>query len=113
MVENNFFQGNIGLKKHNGGAGVIRCKHIDETFTSEYTYLANNMRNPIRNSLGEIELADPSTHQTQIIDYFDLELRELQHSVLTFGTLIANNTFSSNYSGKRGSALLIELVNEL
>ena len=30
-----------------------------------------------------------------------------------YGTLIVNNTFSNNFSGKRGSALLIELVNEL
>ena len=30
-----------------------------------------------------------------------------------YGTLIVNNTFSNNFSGKRGTALLIELVNEL
>ena len=28
LIEDNFFYGNIGLKKHNGGAGVIRCQHI-------------------------------------------------------------------------------------
>ncbi len=33
--------------------------------------------------------------------------------MLTFGTLIAENTFSYNYSGKRGTALLIELINHL
>ena len=40
---------------------------------------------------------------------------EGEHSfeLLMYGTLIVNNTFSNNFSGKRGSALLIELINEL
>ena len=25
MIEENLFHGNIGMKRHNGGAGVIRC----------------------------------------------------------------------------------------
>ena len=25
LIDSNYFHGNIGLKKHNGGAGVIRC----------------------------------------------------------------------------------------
>ena len=32
---------------------------------------------------------------------------------MTYGTYIVNNTFANNHSGKRGSALLIELVNEV
>ena len=25
LIESNVFKGNIGMKRHNGGAGVIRC----------------------------------------------------------------------------------------
>ena len=28
LIEDNFFYGNIGMKKHNGGAMVIRCEHL-------------------------------------------------------------------------------------
>ena len=27
LIEDNFFAKNIGMKRHNGGAGVIRCQH--------------------------------------------------------------------------------------
>ena len=33
--------------------------------------------------------------------------------MLTYGTKIVDNTFTNNFSGKRGTALLIESVNEL
>ena len=25
LIDDNYFYGNLGMKKHNGGAGVIRC----------------------------------------------------------------------------------------
>jgi hypothetical protein len=53
-------------------------------------------------------LDNPSTKITSISDS-DKKV----YWLLMYGTLIANNTFSNNFSGKRGSALLIELVNEL
>ena len=56
------------------------------------------------------EIDNPSTHKSTIIDLFDSNKK---YEVLTYGTLIANNTFDSNFSGKRGTALLIELVNEI
>ena len=28
LVEDNLFYGNIGMKRHNGGAGVIRCARL-------------------------------------------------------------------------------------
>ena len=27
LIEENLFYGNIGMKRHNGGAGVVRCAH--------------------------------------------------------------------------------------
>ena len=35
LIDDNFFQGNIGLKKHNGGAGVIRCRHTSSESDSD------------------------------------------------------------------------------
>ena len=55
-------------------------------------------------------LDDPSTHKSIVVDIFD---PIIEYEVLTFGTWIKNNTFTNNYSGKRGTALLIEHVNEL
>ena len=57
-----------------------------------------------------VGLDDPSTHKSLVTDLFD---SSITYEVLTYGTLIVNNTFANNYSGKRGTALLIELVNEL
>ena len=31
LINDNFFDSNIGLKRHNGGAGVIRCLHDTES----------------------------------------------------------------------------------
>lgn len=53
---------------------------------------------------------DPSTHTSVVLGTFD---ESISYEVLTYGTSIVNNTFTNNFSGKRGTALLIELVNEL
>jgi len=45
-----------------------------------------------------------------VIDLYDTSI---SYEILTYGTLIVNNNFANNYSGKRGTALLIELVSEL
>ena len=58
----------------------------------------------------EIEIDDPSTHKTIVYDLFDAEV---SYEVLTYGTSITRNTFEKNFSGKRGTALLVEYVNEL
>ena len=55
-------------------------------------------------------LDDPSTHKTLLQDLFD---EEQYYELLSYGTWIKNNTFANNYSGKRGTALLLELVNNL
>jgi hypothetical protein len=46
-----------------------------------------------------------------MITIYDMD--EQVFELLEYGTLIVNNTFSNNFSGKRGSALLVEWVNEL
>lgn len=40
LIQDNFFQGNIGLKRHNGGAGVIRCQHSTDTTDDMFTFLS-------------------------------------------------------------------------
>ena len=55
-------------------------------------------------------LDDPETHKTNLTDLFD---PKITYELLSYGTLIVNNTFSNNASGKRGTALLIELISHL
>ena len=104
------------MKRHNGGAGVIRCQHSTVTTENTFTFLSGKRRNAkyvtnAYNGATEIVgLDDPSTHKSAIEDLFE---ESIQYEFLTYGTMIVNNTFSNNYSGKRGTALLIELVNEL
>ena len=38
---------------------------------------------------------------------------EDEYEIKPYGTIISNNSFSQNYSGMRGTALLIELVSHL
>jgi hypothetical protein len=64
-----------------------------------------------RNKATEVVSVDIPTDHTSIVQ--DLWDEKVQYEVLTFGTHISGNTFSYNYSGKRGTALLIELINHL
>lgn len=55
-------------------------------------------------------MEDPSTHTTKMWSILN---DEESFEFLTYGTLIYDNTFSNNYSGKKGTALLIEHINEV
>ena len=55
-------------------------------------------------------LEDPSTHETWMQSILN---DEIYFKFLTYGTLIQDNTFSNNHSGKKGTALLIEKINEV
>ena len=55
-------------------------------------------------------LDNPQSHVTTLTDLFDLRIT---YDLKTYGTVIVNNTFSSNFSGKRGTALLIEQISHL
>ena len=57
-----------------------------------------------------IELDNPAEKKAIVQD---LIIEKDKYEVMAYGTTISNNTFSMNYSGKRGSALLIELVSHL
>lgn len=52
----------------------------------------------------------PFIHKSELTDLFD---PTITYGLLTYGTLIHNNTFSNNFAGKKGSTLLIELINEV
>jgi hypothetical protein len=104
------------MKKHNGGAGIIRCKHITEELdlpTFDYNSGLRRERIKVENDwevkfLSELE--DPSTDTTKVYDKFN---DTIYYRVLTYGTEIKGNTFANNYSGMKGSALLIERISEL
>ena len=107
------------MKRHNGGAGVIRCNHVETTAEIENyrTPLSGKMRTFNGDDTSHVvkhpdygTLDDPSTHTSVVYDLFDTTIG---YEVLTYGTRIVNNTFSNNYSGKRGTAMLIERVNEV
>ena len=114
LIDENYFYGNVGLKKHNGGAGVIRCIHTPNAVESQFTYRSGKMRQVQTDIYPDgrnyTYLDDPSTHKTLLQDLFD---EEQYYELLSYGTWIKNNTFANNYSGKRGSALLLELINNL
>ena len=74
-----------------------------------FTYLSGKERSFNTNGY-RIWLDDPRIHKSIVVDIVD---PFIEYEVLTYGTLIKDNTFSGNYSGKRGTALLTELVNEL
>ena len=115
LIEDNFFTNNVGLKKHNGGVGVIRCQHFNsdlDRFGNEedkFTYRSGKKRT-LNSDVDETWLDDPSTHKSVVTDILNPSIK---YEILTYGTLIKDNTFENNYSGKKGTALLIELVNEL
>ena len=46
LIDGNYFLGNIGLKRHNGGAGVIRCQHSDliKELEDDFTFLSGKNR---------------------------------------------------------------------
>lgn len=117
LIEDNFFKNNIGLKRHNGGAGVLRCTKTEDATLDHYSGLKRNMTvqeislwNLKENKAWEAQFLDPATHLTQVGSIADTNGII---KVLTYGTLIRSNTFERNYSGMRGSALLIDGINEL
>ena len=60
LIDDNYFYGNIGLKKHNGGVGVIRCTHTPSTVEGQFTYRSGKMRQ-LHNDGVSAYLDDPST----------------------------------------------------
>ena len=44
MIESNLFENNIGLKRHNGGAGVIRCKRFTNVDLAVADYFLSNRK---------------------------------------------------------------------
>ena len=95
---------------------MIRCEHITDTIEDTFTFLSGRERLRIyevderAGTSVLVGLDDPSTHTSNVADIFD---SSLTYETLTYGTLIKNNTFSNNYSGKKGTALLIERINEV
>ena len=89
---------------------MIRCTHTPSTVEGQFTYRSGKMRQLHYDGVSEYYLDDPSTQKTLVADLFD---SEEHYELLSYGTWIKNNTFANNYSGKRGTALLIELVNNL
>ena len=55
------------------------------------------------------KLEDPSTVMYELHDVMNAATYDL----LEYGTLIQDNTFANNYSGMKGSALLIERISEV
>ena len=116
LVDNNNFEGNIGLKKHNGGAYLHDCIHYDsitDGFSSKgHTSGLKLARDEEAEDTGEFEYYydDPKVVTTTVSDIFDLSL---SYTVLKYATKISNNNFYHNYAGMKGSALAIFKLSEL
>ena len=52
-------------------------------------------------------------HEKKVVIDDLFEPKKDKYEVMAYGTVISNNTFSHNYSGMRGTALLIERVSHL
>ena len=44
MIEDNVFENNIGMKRHNGGAGVIRCKRFSDVDLAAADFFLSNRK---------------------------------------------------------------------
>ena len=140
LIESNIFEGNIGMKRHNGGAGVIRCKRISDTNGEDFPVknfinrkqtsgLFLKERNATDDELkfwnlesdeqADLEYAyfedaiDTVLNVTDIFDFDDDGLYRTNYTLERYSTYITNNTFRNNYSGKKGTALLISEISEL
>lgn len=114
-MANNLFEGNIGLKKHNGGAYLHRC--IKSADLSDNIFSAKNQTSSLE--LGQrIEdkgdflyyYDDPVTKEVNITDLFNATHN---YTLLKYATKVANNNFTSNFAGMKGSALAMFELSEL
>ena len=128
LVEENLFYGNVGMKRHNGGAGVIRCVYNwdrDSGATSGYPLQERNAtaEELLIEGYGYTDpddatkkyYDDPFSNYTNISDF---TLNQTQsyirnYTVLEYGTLVTKNKFIKNHAGKKGTALLIESISEV
>lgn len=115
-IENNSFEFNVGLKRHNGGASVHRCLLYDSNFkgkrlsTSSSLELANRTRT--NDDVGNFTYWYEDPMKTTD-NFTDLSNSNITYSVHKYATNIRNNTFWSNSAGMKGSALLISLISAL
>ena len=125
-ISSNNFTNNIGLKRHNGGAGVISCYNIEDTINSYYANrgftsghyiqrrhnLTDEEQLELDNATNEIlYYYDPKTNMTNITDL--VFPNTTNYTMLQYATVIRNNTFNENFSGMKGSALLLQGLSEL
>ena len=114
------------MKRHNGGAGVIRCFRSDSSTDyfnsiSKTSGLFLKERNATDDELDywnvtkQVDLnytyyEDPTETTSNVTDLFDYDssgLYRTNYTVMKYATYITNNTFTQNYSGKKGTALLV------
>ena len=125
LIESNIFEGNIGMKRHNGGAGVIRCTRLNDNSNYFITHrqtsgLFLRERNATDDELKlwgakdqkdmnytyYEDAVDTVMNVTDIFDFDDKGYYRTNYTVEKYSTYITNNTFRNNYSGKKGTALL-------
>ena len=114
MIDRNFFSKNVGLKRHNGGAGVIRCQHTTADL-SIFDFRSGKARtlHELKDEDGNVTarwLDMPYQNKTIVKGYVN---KDDEYEINPYGTIISKNSFSQNYSGMRGTAILTELVSHL
>ena len=115
-IENNSFEYNTGLKRHNGGASVHRCLLYDSDFkgkrlsTSSSLELLNRTRTD--DDVGNFTYWYEDPMKTKD-NFTDLSNSNITYEVYKYATNIKHNSFIFNSAGMKGSALLISLINAL
>ena len=109
VVQDNHFVGNVGLKRHNGGASLHHCIYYEDS-TSGYAGLGHtsSLKLGLRDKNAEDEgeylfyYDDPLLATADVTDLFD---PTKNYTVQKYGTQIVGNNFTHNYSGMKGSAV--------
>ena len=115
-IENNSFEFNTGLKRHNGGAAVHRCLVYDSNFKGKRLGTTSSLELATRKKtdadVGNFTYwyEDPMTTKD---NFTDVSNPNITYTVYKYATNIKNNSFLFNSAGMKGSALLISLLNAL
>ena len=113
-IENNIFEENMGLKRHNGGAAVHRCLVYDNFFKGARLNTTSSLelaeRNKTDADVGNFTYwyDDP---MTTVDNFTDIYNNNTIYEVLKYVTHIKNNKYKDNTTGMKGSALLISFIN--
>lgn len=97
----NRFIKNFGFKLSNGGAVTTLCDHINSSKENDYYHFSGYVTT--------YKFIDLGSLVDGVDDLFDGTL----YSPLAFGNLYDSNTFSSNFAGRKGTAIFSKYISRV